>query len=290
MAYRTRHGRPEDHEALAAFTRDTFQWGDYVADAFPSWLEDPDIEVIVVEHDDAGPVAVATLKRPGPREGWLAAARVHPDHRRQGLASLMNDTGVGWAAERGDRVVRLLIEDWNEAPQRQVDGLGYRRTSRWWHAERRGLGTDPNPLRNGGDRLPGPERLEPATVMGPADAWPVWERSGVMRAARGLIGDHWTFWTLTMDDLARLNRAGRLWQAPSGWVVSERRDDVLVVSWLCAHDDDLHRLAKACVDLAVDLGLDGIDVFAPRHPALDGALDRLGFDRSGIDVWEKPIG
>lgn len=289
MGYEVRPGRPEDHEPLAAFTQDTFEWGDYVADAYPSWLEDPAIEVIVVEHDADGPVAVATLKQPGSGQAWMAAARVHPDHRRKGLASMMNDTGVAWARERGDRVARLLIEDWNEAPQRQVEGLGYRRTSRWWHATRDGLAADPNPLRNGGPRVPGPERLEPATAMGPADAWPVWERSGLVRAARGLIGFHWTFWRLTLDDLTGFARRGLLWSAPSGWVVAEVVDDTLEVAWLCAADADIDRLLGACVDLAVGEGLDRLGVFAPIHAPVGDALTRLGLETFGIDIWEKAL-
>lgn len=290
--YTARPGRLGDHGALSEFTRDTFEWGDYVAEAFPSWLEDPAIEVIVVEHETDGPVAVATLKRPGPHEAWMAAARVHPDHRRKGLASLMNDTGVEWARARGDRVARLIIEDWNEAPQRQVEALGYRRTSRWWFAGRDGLGGDPNPTRNGGRRVPGPERLEPATAMGPADAWPVWERSGLIRAARGLIGVHWTWWRLTIDDLARFGAEGLLWQAPSGWVVAEanREADALEVYWMCGGDDDLRRLTKSCVDLAVDIGLDGIRFFGPEHGPLGEALGKLGLDDpSTLSIWEKSL-
>jgi GNAT superfamily N-acetyltransferase len=290
--YTARRGRLPDHEALAAFTRDTFDWGDYVADAFPEWLDDEAVEVIVVEHETDGPVAVATLKQPGPHQAWMAAARVHPDHRRKGLASLMNDTGVAWARARGDRVARLIIEDWNEAAQRQVEALGYRHTSQWWHVGRDGLGGDPNPTRNGGRRVPGPERLEPATAMGPADAWPVWERSGLIRAARGLIGVHWTWWRLTIDDLGRFAAEGTLWQAPSGWVVAEadRDADTLQVYWLCGGDDDLRRLTKACVDLAVDLGLDGIRLFGPAHDPLGEALAKLGLDDPGtLGIWEKPL-
>lgn len=289
--YTVRRGRPDDHAALAAFTTDTFDWGDYVADAFIEWLADPAIEVLVVEHATDGPVAVATLKQPAPHEAWLAAARVHPDHRRKGLASMMNDTAVAWATERGDRVARLVIEDWNEAPQRQVEGLGYRRTSRWWFARREGLAGDPNPTRNGGRRVPGPERLEPATTMAPSDAWPVWERSGIGRAARRLIGVHWTWWRLTVGDLEGFAAAGALWQAPSGWVVAEadREAKVLSVAWLCGSDGDLRRLTKACVDLAVDLDLDGIAFGAAAHPPLGKALDRLGLERGGLAIWEKPL-
>jgi GNAT superfamily N-acetyltransferase len=289
MSYRVRSGRADDLARLAAFTKETFRWGDYVADAYLGWLDDPAIEVLVVEHAAEGPVAMAALKQPGPHQAWLAAARVHPDHRRRGLASLMNDTAVEWARERGDRVARLLIEDWNEAPQRQVEALGFRRTSRWLHASRSGLLADPNPTTNGGPRVPGPERLEPASRVGAVDAWPVWERAGITRAARGLIGRHWMWWRLTPDDLARFAADGLLWSCPSGWVVAEVDDGTVVVEWLCPHGDDVRRLTKACVDLAVEHRCDTLEFIVPDHPSARAAVERLSMVPESMSIWEKPL-
>lgn len=277
--YAARPGTLADHAALSEFTRDTFEWGDYVADAFPTWLDDPGIEVIVVEHETEGPVAVATLKRPGPHQAWLAAARVHPAHRRKGLASLMNDTGVAWATERGDRVARLVIEDWNEAPQRQVEALGYRRTSRWWFSTAAVADA----------RVVASERLEPAAGLGPVDAWPVWARSGIARSARGLIPVHWTWWQLAAEDLDAFAADGLLWQAPSGWVVAEVEGDRLSVFWLCAVDADIPRLVEACVDLAAHSGLEQIAIFGPAHEPLGRPLRDLGFESNPLSIWEKPL-
>ena len=46
-----RLARPDDHSAIAAFTQDTFDWGDYVADAFPRWLADENSAVLVAVDD-----------------------------------------------------------------------------------------------------------------------------------------------------------------------------------------------------------------------------------------------
>ena len=51
MTYEVRLGRPDDHEGIGAFTTDTFEWGDYVADSFLGWLEDPTVEVLVAVAD-----------------------------------------------------------------------------------------------------------------------------------------------------------------------------------------------------------------------------------------------
>ena len=59
-----------------------------------------------------------------PGEAWLEGARVHPDHRRRGIGSLLNRAGLDWAASRGARVARLATEEENSGARRgRVDGL-----------------------------------------------------------------------------------------------------------------------------------------------------------------------
>ena len=272
MTYEVRLGRPDDHQGIRAFTTDTFEWGDYVADAFLGWLDDPAIEVLVAVHDEDGPVAVATLRRPGPGQAWMAAARVRSDHRRKGLANRLNDAGVALARERGDRIVRLAIEDWNEAPQRQVEQLGYRPTSRWWFVR--------EPV-EAADRLPARDRLEP--VAASEEIWPVWQRSAYASAGRGLAGVHWTWWTLAPADLDGFARDGHLLGCPAGWAMVEPLEERLAVSWMCSADDDFVRLVEACRDLAREHGLPMVSFNVPDDESL---LGRLGGERSSVRIWE----
>ena len=43
-----RQARPDDAESIAAFTRDTFAWGDYVAGSFAGWLDGLDIDLVQI--------------------------------------------------------------------------------------------------------------------------------------------------------------------------------------------------------------------------------------------------
>lgn len=275
MTYEVRLGRAEDHEGIAAFTTDTFEWGDYVADSFLGWLDAPDVEVLVAIHASDGPVAVATLRQPGPRQAWMAAARVRPDHRRKGLADRLNDAGVALARRRGDRVSRLAIEDWNEAPQRQVERLGYRPTSRWWFVR--------EPVESV-ERLPARERLEP-TPPSP-EIWATWQRSAYASGGRGLVGLHWTWWTLTPDDLAGFASDGLLFGCPAGWALVEPLEDRLAVSWMCSADADFSRLADAARDLAREHDLPQVSFNVPDEARL---LQSVGDERSSVTVWELPL-
>ena len=107
MGVSVREARQEDVAAIAPWTQDTFEWGDYVADRLPSWIDDPALHVLVCESNDGTPLAVCRAQMLTPIEAWLDGARVHPEHRREGLGRMLNHAGVAWARDQGARVVRL---------------------------------------------------------------------------------------------------------------------------------------------------------------------------------------
>lgn len=291
MVYRVRPAELADHPHIRAFTEGTFAWGDYVGDSFPRWLEDPSIFVAVAEDDAGVAVAVGTARMPSSREVWMASARVHPDHRRQRLGSMLNEAGVEWGRAHGAQVARLLIEDWNEAPQVQVAQLGYRQTCGWVFARRADLQSDPNPMRNGGPRVPGPERLLPASRAEIDEAWVAWNSGALLRPARGLVSHSWIFWTMTVDDLVAAKSRSALWTCPSGWVIAELDEEGarLAVTWLQASPSDYRRVIRACLDFAVEGGLSNLAMWLPADPQMMEVLTSLGFDRAPSHVWEMSL-
>ena len=130
-----RPARQDDVPEIETWTRDTFTWGDYVGEGLPNWIDDPTSQVVVCVDEDDRPIAMSRSEMLSPTEGWLSAARVHPDHRRAGMGAAMNDFGVQWARERGAQIVRLVIEDDNHGAQAQVEKLGYRNTCVWIRGE-----------------------------------------------------------------------------------------------------------------------------------------------------------
>ena len=131
MAFELRPARLEDVPGIVEWTTDTFDWGDYVPERISTWISDPNSQVLVAVGEADTPLAVAHVVMLSPTEGWLEAARVHPDHRRSGLGSALNHAGVDWARSLGARVVRLATEADNAAARSQVEALGYRQTSSW---------------------------------------------------------------------------------------------------------------------------------------------------------------
>src|SRR5690606_7803367 len=159
MAVSIRPAEARDAEVIAGFTQNTFSWGDYVADAFLDWLADEDAAVPVATDDHDRPIALARVRMLSDRESWLSAARVHPDHRRKGLGSALNDWCVEWSRQRGAAVARLEIETWNEPAQNQVRRLGYRHVATVVDAHREAGRAEIEPATNGGRRTPAEERL-----------------------------------------------------------------------------------------------------------------------------------
>lgn len=284
-----RPARPQDLPAIADFTQETFDWGDYVADALPVWLQAPDSQVLVAITEDDIPVGIGRVVLLSPREAWLHGARIHPDHRRTGIGSTLNESLIAWARDHGAVIARLLIEDWNTPAQRQVTGLGYRRVSGWMWATH-SVGTDVDPATNGGRRVPGDERLGPGSHAEIDPSWIAWLSSSIASAGRQLFPIGWHFRQMRLQDVVDGAKRGALWHCPSGWVIAERDGDELFVSWVVTSDLDVDRLLRAVLDRAERLEVELVRVMSPRISWMEDALDRLGWRTNPCGIWARTIG
>lgn len=283
---RLRPGRPDDIEAIASFTTDTFSWGDYVAESFAEWLEEQETEVVVATGDDDRPIALARVRMLASREGWISAARVHPDHRRRGLASALNDWCVDWIGGRGGVVARLQIETWNEAAHNQVVAIGYRPVATVANAVRPISVSTMEPATNGGRRVKAEERLDRAPRTEAEGAFIAWSTSELARASHSLFPlDRWSWRRMTPED----THLGQTWACPSGWVVAEDEEGELTVRWLVTGPDDAPLLVRAIVDLAHDRHVEGLHVIVPAVDWLLTAVESNGFEAHPTRIYEKPI-
>ncbi|MGH8958593.1 MAG: GNAT family N-acetyltransferase [Acidimicrobiia bacterium] len=283
-----REGRPEDLEAIRAFTTDTFAWGDYVPDQYLHWLNEESGAVLVATDQGDRVLAMVHIQQLSPKEGWLSGARVRPDYQRQGLGSKLNHAGVEWLQTRGALVVRLTTEENNLVAQQQVEKLGYRRVARFALAERsfgqHGVES------NGGRRLPGPERLDLAPAAEGEPAFLVWSAGDLNRASHGLYAsDGWAFRRLALEDLISASRGRKFWASPAAWAIAAEENG-LWVSALMTTPDEADRAVRALVDLAEEKRVEWMGVMVPRVPWLEKALEseHLEVNYPNI-VWEKPI-
>ena len=277
MAMAVRAAREEDLVDIVSWTRATFEWGDYVPDRLPSWLSESDSVVLVAVDESDRPLGVCHAVMLSGYEGWLEAARVHPAHRRAGLGSALNQAGVDWLAGRGARVVRLAVEASNSAARSQVERLGYRQVSTWYHGK---LEVDPN------RRCPASCRLHPVPPGEIDAAWLFWANGDLAVGGRELMARGWQWRRTRPEDLAQAASEGQLHQSPAGWViVDQTAAGWLRAGWLAAELEEAPRLFDGLHDLAVDWAAEGVDVKVPGVPWMVETLTRAGTDPKEVLIY-----
>lgn len=285
-----RPARLDDEAAIVAFTTGTFEWGDYIPENIGPWLRSDDTStVLVAADDDDQPIGMVRGLMMSADEAWLHAARIRPDARRRGIATEVTMAANQWAADRGARVVRLLTESWNVPAQAQVRKAGFRDVSRWFYAIVRIGSAQPNPIGNGGRRVPGEERLTPAPRAEAEPAFLSWSSGDIIRHSRGLFPIWWLFRSLHLEDLEKAAKESQLWSCPAGWVIGEFQDQSFHVSWMTANPDDGYPLVRALVDRATDLRAERLTALVPAAPFLAKAFERVGAELHHDILWEHAL-
>ncbi|MFV9672556.1 MAG: GNAT family N-acetyltransferase [Acidimicrobiia bacterium] len=277
---------PSDREAVVEFTRDTFEWGDYIADEFDGWLARTDMLVVVAVSDEERAIALAAARMLSPTEAWFHAARVRPDLRGRGIAAEISVALRGWAAEHGATVGRLLVEDWNEASIRHVEKTGRRRVASMVRCVKPIGDASPSPDGNGGRRIPSPLRARSAHAADAPSAYASWSIGELGRASRGLFGIGWSFRRLTIEDLIAAARGSAFWEVGAGWALASPAPNArFEVSWLETREEDANDLLRSLIDLAIGSGSESITIWVPQVDWAVRAAKRLGFETSLMHVY-----
>lgn len=122
-----RPARPEDREAVVAFTAHTWgEHGDYIYWVWEGWLNDARGPLLVGLLDGEA-VALVKITWNSPGEAWMEGMRVHPERRGQGLATQILHRALEWAAAQGGRIVRLATAADNVPAQRMAAAAGMQR-------------------------------------------------------------------------------------------------------------------------------------------------------------------
>ena len=280
MVFEIRPARVADVEHISSWTVDTFSWGDYVPDRLRNWLTD-DSSTVLVATVGGRPQALVHGVMLSAREGWLEAARVHPDHRREGLGNALNTAGVAWAAEKGARVVRLATEATNQPAITQVLALGYRQTSSWTYA-----------ACAVGQRSDKPETRKFSTSTGyDVDAaWVFWSSSELNQASRGLIAHGWQWQVATPTDLMSGAKSGHFYQSPDGWLLADQPDSKsLRVLWMATTPENAPWFLDGIVELARSQGVESVHFKAPNLPWMTESIKRVGGEPKEILIFSKSV-
>ncbi|RDZ34863.1 MULTISPECIES: GNAT family N-acetyltransferase [unclassified Haloferax] len=196
-----RPARPEDYDAVAAFTRDTWAdrgGSDYIPDIYHDWISPGELAqaTLLVDTGEETPsddvAAIAQVVMLSEYEGWAQGMRVAPDYREQGLATRLSHALLDWARERGARRVRNMVYSWN------VPSLANART----------VGFDPGIEFRWATPDPDATADPAAAIRDDADAaWTYWTGSEARTALSGLALDPVETWALSELTRDRLHDA-----------------------------------------------------------------------------------
>lgn len=278
MQVSVRPARPSDKAAIGAFTRDTFSWGDYVFDAFDDWMEADEGVVLVAADGNDVAVAVSRAVRMSDSEIWLHAARVHPDHRRQGIGQALSTASLEWGQGAGARVARLMVEGDNEIAQGQVAKAGYRKVASFFSASRR----VPQPAA----RLMPYEPLRPAPIHEVETAFSAWTTSDLARVGHMLYPRRWSMRAIQLDDLANAANTRGFWECPEGWVVLEFDDDGAFIPWMSTIPTYAGDLVSSVMARLENDRVPAVWALLPHVRWLIDAFEANDFDISFNGVWE----
>lgn len=119
---RVRRARPEDYEAITAFTRNTWPGrdSDYVHRIYHEWIaddgDDGDDQRTFVAEADGRAVRICQGAVLTDYEAWAQGMRVDPEFRGRGISRTFSDALLDWTSEHGASVCRNM--------EKVVDHLG----------------------------------------------------------------------------------------------------------------------------------------------------------------------
>ncbi len=207
MEARVRSARPSDKKPLMNFIKDVWGGHDYIPLVWDQWLADESGKMFVVEADGRA-VGMNRVRFLEDGSAWFEGARVHPDYRGKGLASMLGENSMRVAAQRGARVFRLTSGSTNRAAHRQIARIKFKETARFSVYEP-GKGVRLRPR-------PGAERMSPDRF---GKAVELLRRTREFALGTGVVWHDFTAASLTPDVVRARLREGAVW----------RRGDALAV-------------------------------------------------------------
>jgi GNAT superfamily N-acetyltransferase len=120
-----RDAKPSDKQTVLDFCKDTFSWGDYIADVWDFWILQGNL--FVAEENDV-PIGLSHLVFMDDRQAWLEGIRIHPNHRRKGYGRRIISHCESIA---NSKTIRMIIESDNIPSIDLAKSMGYN-IEDWW--------------------------------------------------------------------------------------------------------------------------------------------------------------
>lgn len=268
-----RPGRTEDWPQVAPIVERTWdEEGDYIREAlWQQWAADTVGCLLVATRVDQI-VGLCKVSQHGPAEWWFEGLRVHPQHRRQGIARALTEQALKWFRTHGSGIARMAIYSDNEPSQRLARAFGFRHTLSYTRVE-----TNARPADYRNFRVMASGNLPLITA---------YLRRSPMHRVNRFAEHYWKLYYLTHDRLAAYLADAMVqvlgWRQfdalhglavlfttpPPAYALAE--DDLLYVGYLDAPDDTtLRAMLAALRGLALRRGLSKVMWMMPTGMGLE---------------------
>jgi GNAT superfamily N-acetyltransferase len=130
MEAKVRPAKQADKAPLMRFIKDVWGGHDYIPYVWDEWLHSKDGKMFVVLAGGA-PVGMNRVRFLEDGSAWFEGARVHPEYRGRGLATMLGENSMRYALSRGVRVFRLTSGSHNRVAHRQIAKIRFKEISRF---------------------------------------------------------------------------------------------------------------------------------------------------------------
>jgi GNAT superfamily N-acetyltransferase len=269
-----REARPSDKEPLMSFIKDIWGGHDYIPQVWDSWIRDESAKMFVVEVEGKQ-VGMNRVRLLEDGSAWFEGARIHPDYRRMGLASMLGRYSMKQAGRWGAKVFRLTSSAKNRPAQLQVLGIGFKEISRF--------SVYTPGRRSGFRRQPGvgrvlPEELE--ATMGSI------KRTREYRLSGGMTWESFTALSLTPQVLSNLIGDGLVVRADGAVAmfreVTEGKEKWNQISFVGGPPSQAVKLVMHIFGTRLRRGWKG--AFVPKGSPIIGGLRKIGMKRAYAQV------
>lgn len=124
QSVKIRNATETDKSQVLEFCKDTFSWGDYIADVWNNWASKKGLYII----EKNGMVTGVYNLSHHPKQTWIEGMRVSPNFRRRGLGKQLLSHAESVSKTN---LLRLVIESQNYSSINLVESMGYELEERW---------------------------------------------------------------------------------------------------------------------------------------------------------------
>jgi len=126
-----RPARRSDKDEILSFCINTFSWGDYIHRVWDYWYEEKNGQMFVVESGGEKIAMSHVAICPEGKGIWLEGVRVHPDHRRSNIATMLLTEMQEYGRRKGAREASAIVGATNFPSQSMMKKNGFRIVSKW---------------------------------------------------------------------------------------------------------------------------------------------------------------